>query len=64
LAALGVEQREMSKGVRAETITQMERLAAILLEDQSSDTVPSRVAVDEFLAYIATCMYSFATISS
>jgi hypothetical protein len=61
LAALGVEQREMSKGVRAETITQMERLATVLLEDQSSDTVPSRVAVDEFLAYIATCMYSFAT---
>jgi hypothetical protein len=61
LAALAVEQREMSKGVRAETITQMEKLAAILLEDQSSDTLPSRKAVDEFLAYIATCMYYFAT---
>jgi hypothetical protein len=61
LAALGVEQREMSKGVRAETIEHMERLANILLKDQTSDTLPSRKAVDEFLAYIATCMCSFAT---
>jgi hypothetical protein len=55
LAALAVEQREMSKGVRAETIVQMEKLSSVLLEDQSSDTVPSRTAVDEFLAYVATC---------
>jgi hypothetical protein len=54
LAALGVEQHKMSKGVRVETIVQMERLSKILLEDQSADTVPSRKAVDEFLAYIAT----------
>jgi hypothetical protein len=57
LAALSVEQREMSKGVRAETIAHMERLATILLEDQTSDTLPSRTAVDGFLAYIATCMF-------
>jgi hypothetical protein len=56
LAALGVEQHEMSKGVRVDTIVQLERLSQILLEDQSADTVPSRKAVDEFLAYIATCM--------
>lgn len=54
LAALQVEQQEMSKGVRPETITQMENLAKILLDDQSSDTLPSRHAVDEFMAYIAT----------
>jgi hypothetical protein len=54
LAALQVAQKEMSKGVRPETIAQMEKLAKILLEDQSSDTLPSRHAVDEFLAYIAT----------
>lgn len=54
LAALRVEQREMSKGVRTETIIQMETLSAILLADQSSDTLPSRKAVDEFLLYIAT----------
>lgn len=54
LAALQVEQHEMSKGVRPETIEQMDKLAKILLEDQSSDALPSRHAVDEFLAYIAT----------
>jgi hypothetical protein len=56
LAALAVEQHEMSKGVRSETITRMEKLSCVLLEDQSSDTVPSRTAVDEFLAYVATRM--------
>ncbi|KAF2016474.1 hypothetical protein BU24DRAFT_202478 [Aaosphaeria arxii CBS 175.79] len=54
LAKLQVEQAEMSKGVRPETITQMEDLAKILLEDQSSDTLPSRHAVDLFMAYVAT----------
>ncbi|KAF2633407.1 hypothetical protein BU25DRAFT_405302 [Macroventuria anomochaeta] len=54
LAALAVEQKEMSKGVRPETINRMEKLSSILLEDQSADTMPSRHAVDEFLAYVAT----------
>ncbi|KAG9195354.1 hypothetical protein G6011_00475 [Alternaria panax] len=54
LAALRVEQHKMSKGVRSETIIQMEKLSAILLADQSSDNLPSRKAVDEFLLYIAT----------
>jgi hypothetical protein len=54
LAALRVEQHEMSKGVRSETISQMEKLSTILLADQTSDTLPSRKAVDEFLLYIAT----------
>ncbi|KAJ4362112.1 hypothetical protein N0V95_001569 [Ascochyta clinopodiicola] len=54
LAALAVEQKEMSKGVRPETITRMEKLSNVLLEDQSTDVMPSRHAVDEFLAYIAT----------
>ena len=62
LAALRVEQREMSKCVRTETIIQMEKLSAILLADQSSDTLPSRKAVDEFLLYIATRRSSFGTI--
>lgn len=56
LAALAVEQKAMSKGVRPATITRMEKLASILLEDQSTDTMPSRHAVDEFLAYVATCL--------
>lgn len=55
LAALVVEQREMSKGVRPETITRMEKLSSILHGDQSADALPSRHAVDEFLAFIATC---------
>jgi hypothetical protein len=62
LAAMAVQQHEMSKGVRVETITQMEKLSRVLLEDQSSDTVPSRTAVDEFLAYVATCMCCFVRV--
>lgn len=58
LAALGVEQHEMSKGIRVDTIEHMERLSGILLTDQTADTLPSRKAVDEFLAYVATCKYS------
>ena len=55
LAALAVKQHELSKGVRPKTIEEMDKLSKILLEDQTSDTLPSRKAVDEFLAYIATC---------
>lgn len=55
LAALAVAQKEMSQGVRPETILRMEKLSGVLLEDQSADTLPSRHAVDEFLAYVATC---------
>jgi hypothetical protein len=55
LAALQVQQHEMSKGVRPDTIEHMEKLANILLDDQSSDQLTSRHAIDEFLAYIATC---------
>ncbi|KAH8723525.1 hypothetical protein GQ44DRAFT_656388 [Phaeosphaeriaceae sp. PMI808] len=54
LAALAVEQHQLSKGVRAETILEMEKLSDILLQDQTSDTLPSRKAVDHFLAYVAT----------
>ncbi|KAF2878271.1 hypothetical protein BDV95DRAFT_600937 [Massariosphaeria phaeospora] len=54
LGALQVEQHKMSKGVRLQTIEEMEVLAKVLLEDQSSDTIESRRAVDKFMAYIAT----------
>ncbi|KAF1833903.1 hypothetical protein BDW02DRAFT_356582 [Decorospora gaudefroyi] len=54
LAALQVQQHELSKGVRTETIVQMDKLSKILLDDQSSDAIPSREAVDEFLLYVAT----------
>lgn len=62
LAALQVEQHEMSKGVRPETITHMEKLSKTLLEDQSSDQLASRHAIDEFLAYIATREFAAATL--
>ncbi|KAF2471458.1 uncharacterized protein BDR25DRAFT_303448, partial [Lindgomyces ingoldianus] len=54
LAALQVQQHEMSKGVRPATIEHLEKLGKILLEDQSSDQLPSRHAIDEFMAYCAT----------
>ncbi|PVI08614.1 hypothetical protein DM02DRAFT_722812 [Periconia macrospinosa] len=54
LAALQLQQHEMAKGVRLATIDEMEKLAAVLLDDQSSDQLPSRFATDHFLAYIAT----------
>ncbi|KAF2202751.1 hypothetical protein GQ43DRAFT_301150 [Delitschia confertaspora ATCC 74209] len=54
LAALQLEQHELSKGIRPGTVDQMEKLAATILEDQSTDSLPSRYAVDEFLAYCAT----------
>lgn len=64
LAALQLEQHEMSKGVRDETITQLEKLAKLLLDDQSSDALPSRHAVDEFLAYIATRKSAFHNLAT
>jgi hypothetical protein len=63
LAALRVEQHKMSKGVRTDTIIRMEKLSAVLLEDQSSDNLPSRKAVDEFLLYIATRKSSLKTMA-
>jgi hypothetical protein len=54
LGALQMAQHEMSKGVRPDTISKMEEMARILLEDQSADSLPSRHAVDEFSAYCAT----------
>lgn len=53
LSALRTEQGKLSKGVRPETIEQLERVSTVLLEDMSNDQVPSRHAVDEFLVYTA-----------
>jgi len=54
LAALRLEQAFLSKGVRGETITRLETLGKVLLGDQTEDSVPSRLAVEAFLAYLAT----------
>ncbi|KAF2640489.1 hypothetical protein P280DRAFT_320250 [Massarina eburnea CBS 473.64] len=53
LAALQVEQHEMSQGVRLETILQLENLAKVMLDDNSQDQLPTRLAIDEFMAYVA-----------
>jgi hypothetical protein len=58
LHAIRIKQNEMSRGVRPDTITHMEKLGMILLEDNSSDQLASRHAIDEFTAYIATCKYT------
>jgi hypothetical protein len=55
LKALAIAQHEMSKGVRPATIEHLDKLGKILLDDQSSDQLPSRHAIDEFMAYCATC---------
>ena len=54
LAALQVKQDELSQGIREGTIQQLESLAQVLLTDMTESQIPSRVAVDEFLAYAAT----------
>lgn len=54
LGAMQIEQSQLKKGVRQQTIEEMQKLAAVLLEDQSADQIPTRHAVDHFFAYIAT----------
>ena len=54
LAAMQVEQHQLSKGVRQDTIRRMRELAQVVLDDQSANSHPSHDAVDSFLAYMAT----------
>ena len=54
LAAMQVEQKKLSRGIRAETIKELEKLAKVLKEDMSEDQIPSRLAVEAFAAYVAT----------
>lgn len=54
LAALQVEQGQLLQGIRSETIKQLDDLGKVILEDQSLDQIPSRHAIDAFLAYCAT----------
>jgi hypothetical protein len=53
LAAMKEEQGRLSRGVRSTTIDRLDQLAQALLADQSDDQVPSRRALDVFLAYQA-----------
>jgi hypothetical protein len=54
LAAMQVEQSQLSKGVRHDTIRRMRELAQVVLNDQSANSHPSHDAVDSFLGYMAT----------
>jgi hypothetical protein len=54
LAALGIEQHKLKQGVRPKTLEEMDRMVNVLMEDMAEDAMKSRLAVDEFLAYIAT----------
>lgn len=54
LAALQVQQRELSQGIRPETITKFEALSKIIKADMSDDALQRRTGTDELQAYIAT----------
>ncbi len=54
LAALQVEQSQLSKGVRPATILKLREVASVVLEDQSANSHPSHDAVDNFLGYMVT----------
>lgn len=54
LAALEIEQKKLKLGIRPKTIDNLDKLQTILLADQSADSIPSRHAVDDFMAYLAT----------
>jgi len=54
LAALEIEQKKLKLGVRPKTIEHLDKLQAVLLEDQTDNAIPSRHAVDSFMAFLAT----------
>ena len=54
LAALQIDQSKLKRGLRPTTIDEIAKLAKVLLEDMTADQVPSRRAIDEFAAYLAT----------
>jgi hypothetical protein len=54
LKPMQLEQSALKKGIRPDTIDRVARLADLLLADQSESAAPSRQAIDEFLAYVAT----------
>lgn len=54
LAVAAVAQGELVRGVRESTTTRLKQLSDALLGDNSMDQQPSRTAVDQFWAYVAT----------
>lgn len=53
LAPLRLEQDQLKKGVRPDTIARLAEVARTMLADQTADAGPSMAAVDEFLTYAA-----------
>ncbi|CZR59676.1 uncharacterized protein PAC_09570 [Phialocephala subalpina] len=54
LKPMQLKQNQLKQGVRPSTIEWVAKVGKIMLEDQSVDTAPSRHAMDEFQAYVAT----------
>jgi hypothetical protein len=54
LRPLQMAQNQLRKGVRPKTIDKVDKLGRTMLDDQTMDSAPSRKAMDEFLAYVAT----------
>ncbi|KAF8862363.1 hypothetical protein BDZ45DRAFT_799179 [Acephala macrosclerotiorum] len=54
LKPMQLKQNQLKSGVRPSTIEWVAKVGKIMLEDQSVDTAPSRHAMDEFQAYVAT----------
>ena len=54
LKPMQLQQAQLKKGIRPATIDRVGKLGRIMLADQTVDTAPSRQAMDEFQAYVAT----------
>jgi hypothetical protein len=54
LQALQVEQSQLRKGIRLQTLDQMTKLSKAFLADMEDEGIKSRQALDEFMAYMAT----------
>lgn len=54
LAALQVEQSKLFNGIREKTIDELDKLAAVLLEDMSEDQVKSREVLEAFMVFLVT----------
>lgn len=61
LRPLDEAQHRLRGGARPATITHIEKLGNIMLQDQSMDANPSRKGIDEFLGYVATLPQSEQT---
>lgn len=49
-----MEQSKLKRGVRPQTIDELDRLAKMLLLDVSEDGKPSHLAIDAFASYLET----------